>query len=90
MWAKECDCDKDFIISYPVEIENPLYESSNEFYKADKTPMLIEFENGDIKEFDHVSPFELKKNSSIRFYILGFEDNRKNISEASKNLGNFI
>lgn len=88
--ADKCDCDKDFIIAYSVEIDNPLYKSSNEFYKADKTPILIEFENGDLKEFDLVSPFELKKNSMIKFNILGLEEDKEKIAEASKNLGKAI
>jgi HD superfamily phosphohydrolase len=85
--ADKCGCNKDFIIAFSVEIDNPLYKSSNEFYKADKTPILIEFENGDIKEFDLVSPFELKKNSVIKFYILGLEKDKEKIVKASKNLG---
>ncbi|WP_346430111.1 hypothetical protein [Methanocella conradii] len=88
--AQKCNCEKDFIISYLVEIDNPLYKSSNEFYKADKTPILVEKENGEIVDFDDVSQFELKKNAPITFYIIGLEEYRDRIKKASENLTDLI
>lgn len=85
--AEKCKCDKDFIISYKVEIDNPLYKSSNEFYKADKTPILIETEKGELRNFDEVSQFEIKKNAPITFHIIGPETYRSKIAKVTKDIG---
>jgi uncharacterized protein len=89
--AQECHCENDFIISYLIEIDNPLYKSSNEFYKADKTPILFENETTrKLIDIDEVTQFEIKKNSPIKFYIIGPNQCRRRIAEASHHLSDYL
>jgi HD superfamily phosphohydrolase len=67
--ADSCKCDKDFIITHLQKIENTLYKSSYEFFKADKTPILIENDNGKVTELDKESPIFAKQEPRYKFYI---------------------
>src|SRR5574341_69179 len=81
-----CNCDKDLIIAHLQKIENVLYRSSYEVFKAGKTPILIEYENGEVIELDEVSPFSALQKPQYKFYIFCPEDYRSKVSELAKDI----
>jgi len=67
--ASEANCDKDLVIIYKQEIENALYKSSYEYLKENKTPFIVEDENGDIHDLDEVSLIHSSSEPLLKFYI---------------------
>jgi len=84
--ADSCKCDKDFIITYLQKIENTLYKSSYEFFKADKTPILIENDNGKVTELDKESPIFAKQEPRYKFYIFCPEEYKSTINALAKDI----
>jgi len=84
--AEKCDCDKDFIIAHLQKIDNALYKSSFDFFKAAKTPILIETDNGDIHELEEESPIYAKQEPKHKFFIFCPEKYKLKINEFAKDL----
>src|SRR5574341_754314 len=84
--ADGCKCDKDFIIAHLQKIENTLYKSSYEFLKADKTPILIENDNGKVTELDKESPIFAKQEPRYKFYIFCPKEYKSKINELAKDI----
>jgi len=84
--AEKCDCDKDFIIAHLQKIDNALYKSSYDFFKAAKTPILIETDNGDLHELEEKSPIYAKQEPQHKFFIFCPEKYKLKINEFAKNL----
>jgi HD superfamily phosphohydrolase len=84
--AESCECNDDFIIAHLQKIENSLYKSSYEFFKADKTPILIENENGEVIELDKESPIFGSQEPQYKFYIFCPEEYRSKISELASDI----
>ncbi len=84
--AESCECNDDFIIAHLQKIENSLYKSSYEFFKADKTPILIENENGEVIELDKESPIFGSQEPQYKFYIFCPEEYRSKISELANDI----
>jgi len=81
--TEECGCEKDFILADLIKIENSLYKPSYDFIKEDKTPILIEFKNGEIKELDKVSPISSSQEPLIKFYVFCPKENKDRVGEVT-------
>lgn len=79
--ASEANCDKDLVIIYKQEIENALYKSSYEYLKENKTPFIVEDENGDIHDLDEVSLIHSSSEPLLKFYIFCPEESKEKIRE---------
>lgn len=84
--ADNCDCDKDFFVANLQKIENVLYKSSYEFFKIAKTPILIEYENGEVYELDKESPIFGSQEPQLKFYIFCPEENKPKVTELAKDI----
>lgn len=81
-----CNCDADLIIAHLQKIENMLYKSSYEFFKAAKTPILIEYENGEIRELDKESPIFASQEPQYKLYVFCPDEFRPKVSEIAKDI----
>ena len=67
--AEDCRCEKDFIMADIHNIENSLYKSSNESILSDKTPFLIEENDGSLHEIEEFSTLLPTKDPRLIFYV---------------------
>lgn len=79
--AEDCGCDKDFIMADIHNIENSLYKSSNESILSDKTPFLIEENNGSLHEIEEFSTLLPTKDPRMIFYVFCPKEFRDRIKD---------
>ena len=84
--AEKCDCDKDFIIAHLQKIDNALYKSSYDFFKAAKTPILIEDANGEPHELEKESPIYAEQEPKHKFFIFCPKKYKSKINKFAKDL----
>jgi len=53
--AKEVKVDKDYLVVYPLRVENPVYRDPDRYLKKD-LPILIKLRDGTVKSFEDISP----------------------------------
>ncbi|MFA4875869.1 MAG: HD domain-containing protein [Methanoregula sp.] len=79
--AEDCGCEKDFIMADIHNIENSLYKSSNESILSDKTPFLIEENDGSLHEIEEFSTLLPTKDPRLIFYVFCPKEYRAHIKD---------
>ena len=77
--ATAVGCDKDFVILYKQEIGNELYKTSYAYIKENKTPIIVEDENGDTYDLEEESLIHGSQEPLLKFYIFCPEEVKENI-----------
>ncbi len=84
--AEDCKCDPDFIIADVVKNENTLFKSASTLLEEDKIPILIESDDGRIKEIDSFSTLTYTGKPRTIFYLFCPEEHRQKVQENAREI----
>ncbi|CAJ36314.1 HD domain-containing protein [Methanocella arvoryzae] len=79
--ASKCGCDKDSIIVFIQQINNPLYNSTYQILKDNQLPVYISFNDKNIEYLSNISPFTMDSDPLDRFYVFCDGKHREDIKK---------
>lgn len=83
--AKKAGIEPDFVIVYPIRIENPVYSDPDKYLKGLEIPILIKLKSGEIVPFDEISPISGAPQKYVeKLFVFCPEEKRQEVHKSTE------